>query len=66
MAIVLQGAVIIEQQGTNMKYKRKCEKCGWIDGSTVSSSSPSKNSKTNSTFSCPKCKNNQRIEIQGT
>jgi len=64
-AVALKGAVIIEQQGTRMKYKRKCEKCGWVDNSTISTSVPSKNSKSTTSFSCPKCRNNQKVEIQG-
>ena len=67
MAIALSGAIIIEEKGSQMKYKRKCEKCGWVDNSTVSTSAPmSKSNTTTSHFFCPKCKNNQNIKIQGS
>jgi len=66
MAVALSGAVIIQQQGSSLKYKKKCEKCGWVDNSTVSTSSPSKNSTSTTYFTCPKCRNNQKIMIQGS
>lgn len=67
MAIALKGAIIIAEKGTTMVYKRKCEKCGWIDTSTVQATAPSsRNAKTSSSFSCPKCRNRQSVEIQGS
>ncbi len=67
MAVALSGAVIIEQKGSQMKYKRKCEKCGWVNTSTVTTGSPmNKTNTTTSYFSCPKCRNNQKIVIKGS
>lgn len=65
-AVALQGAVIIEQQKTSLKYKKKCEKCGWVENGTSSMFVPSKGSKTTTQFMCPKCKNSQKVTIQGT
>lgn len=65
-AVALQGAVIIEQQKTSLKYKRKCEKCGWVENGYVSALIPGRGAKTSSQFYCPKCKNNQKVTIQGT
>lgn len=66
MAVAISGAVIIEQKGSQMKYKKKCEKCGWVDNSTNFGGAPSKNSTLTSSFTCPKCRNNQKLAIQGT
>ena len=65
-AVALTGAVIIEETGNTMRWKKKCEKCGWVDGSTTSQSAPGRSSSTTSSFSCPKCKNHQQVRIQGT
>jgi hypothetical protein len=66
MPVALQGAVIVKQNGLQISYKRKCEKCGYLENSTVSTSAPStKSSKSTSSFRCPKCGNQQKIEIQG-
>lgn len=66
MAVALSGAVILDQSGTRLKYKRKCESCGWVDGGSVSTSAPRKGSKVTSGFQCTKCKAKQKIVIQGT
>lgn len=66
MVVALSGAVIIEQKGSRVKYKKKCEKCGYVDSATVDGQAPGKNTKTGSNFSCPKCRNNQKIVLQGT
>jgi hypothetical protein len=64
-AVALTGAVIIEQKGNTIRWKKKCEKCGWVDSSTTSQSAPSRNATSSSGFSCPKCKNRQNVKIQG-
>ena len=64
-AVVLQGAVLLKEQGTDLTLKRKCEKCGWVADSPITAGGPGKGAKTSTLFSCPKCKNNQKIEIQG-
>jgi hypothetical protein len=66
MAVVLSGAVIIKQEGSQITYKNKCEKCGWVDSSTTTTSAPNKNSTRSTSFTCQKCRNDQRILIQGT
>jgi hypothetical protein len=66
MTVALSGAVIIEEKGSQITYKNKCEKCGWVSNSTVSGSAPMRNSTTTSYFMCTKCKNNQKVTLQGT
>ncbi len=66
MPVALQGAVIVKQNGLQISYKKKCEKCGNLDNSTTSTSAPStKSSKLTTSFRCSKCGNQQKVEIQG-
>jgi len=66
MPIALQGAVIVKSNGLQITYQRKCEKCGYLEtSSTTATASSSKNSKSSSVFRCPKCANQQKVEIQG-
>ena len=66
MPTALQGAVIVKKDGLRISYKQKCEKCGNIGNGTVTASvSSSPSSKLTTSFRCPKCGNNQKIEIQG-
>jgi DNA-directed RNA polymerase subunit M/transcription elongation factor TFIIS len=65
MAIALKGAIIIEQKGSTLVYKAKCEKCGNVAGTTISTPAPSKGGTYTYTYHCTKCGNSQRIEIKG-
>ena len=61
--VALQGAVIVEQDGKPyFKYKKKCELCGYISGGSTGTSASS--GKLNSSFRCPECGNNQKIQIE--
>ena len=60
------GAVIANQNGSQMSYKDKCEKCGTTSSSTHSAAVPSKGNKYTNNFRCMKCGNQQRVEIIGT
>ncbi len=62
--VALQGAVIVEQDGTSrFTYCRKCEACGYVE-SNMKRYTGGSFGKSTSSFYCPKCKNNQSIEIQ--
>lgn len=66
MPIALQGAVIVKRVGLKIAYKQKCEKCGNVSNSKTSTTvSSNSSSKLTSSFRCPKCSNQQKIEIQG-
>ena len=63
--VALQGAVIIEQDGRPyFKYKKKCELCGYISGGSTGTSASS--GKLNTSFRCPDCGNQQKIQIETT
>ena len=63
--IALQGAVVVEQDGRPyFKYKKKCELCGYISGGSTGTSASS--GKLNSSFRCPDCGNQQKIQIETT
>jgi rubredoxin len=71
MAVALSGCVIIKQDvrgsSASIVYKKKCESCGYVDNSTTSTSvSNSSGSTYRSSFTCPKCRKNNSIQIQGS
>lgn len=63
--VPVQGAVIANQNGSQMSYKNKCEKCGAMSSSTNTVSVPGTRQKYTSNFRCMKCGNQQRVEIVG-
>ena len=65
-AVALSGAVIVSQTISQIVYKRKCEKCGDVSGSTTTTSSVSSGQTYGSQFKCFKCNNTQRIQIKGS
>ena len=65
-AIALTGCVIVDQDGRMMQYRKKCESCGETQPGTTSCAIPGKYSKKTSSFRCYKCKNRQKVVIQGS
>ena len=63
--VPIQGAVIANQNGSQMSYNNKCEKCGDTSRSAQTVSVPSKGNKYTNNFKCFKCGNQQRVEIKG-
>ncbi len=49
-----------------MTYKQKCEKCGHLGSSTISSGTPEIGSTLTTYFTCIKCRNNQNVQIKGS
>lgn len=62
-AVVVSGAVIVNQDGTVVRYRKKCTKCGQEDGNTASMPIPS--GMTRASFFCPKCRKLRDVQIQG-
>lgn len=62
-ATVVKGAVLISQDGTNARIRKKCAKCGHED-SSVSRLLIRPGSNT-TTFFCPKCKKIHPVELRG-
>jgi hypothetical protein len=63
-ATVLRGAVICNQDGTSVYFRKKCVKCGFEE--TGRSRMPIRNGIARTTFFCPKCRKAQPVEIQGS
>ncbi len=62
-AIVLKGALIVGQDGTNVKFKKKCSTCGQEDATR--NTLKIANGVTRLNYYCPKCRKKREVEIQG-
>ena len=61
----LQGALIVEQDGTrNFKYQKKCDVCGYLDNTRVNVSKGVGTLDTS--FRCHECGNHQKVKIRTT
>ncbi len=65
MATALAGCVIVEEKDNMIKYKKKCEKCGALDGGATLTAAPSPGSRKQNVFVCPKCKAKNQYIIKG-
>ena len=66
MVVAEQGCFIVEDKGTLMKYKKKYEKCGYVEtGGGTLTTAPRKFQKRTTSFKCPKCKTMQKVVIGG-
>jgi hypothetical protein len=54
----------MSQDGTHVKFRKKCLRCGYPDTSLTTM--PIRSGVTRVNFFCPKCKKSQQVEIQGT
>ncbi len=61
MATAIQGAVIAGEKGPTVDYYRKCEACGYVSSSKYNTANLY--TRYQSSFRCPKCKNDQKIII---
>lgn len=65
MAFALSGAVIVEQRGSMINYRKKCEYCGHVEGGGTTTSAPSSGNVMTSSFLCEKCRTSNEVRIQG-
>jgi hypothetical protein len=58
-----KGAVIVGQDGTTVKFRKKCTTCGHEDSSWKTI--PITRGVTRSRYYCPKCRRNRDVEVHG-
>ena len=61
MATAIRGAVIAGEKDNTVDYYQKCEACGYVSSSKRNTAKLFH--RYNSSFRCPKCKNEQKVEI---
>jgi hypothetical protein len=64
-AFAVSGAVIVGIDDSRVTYKKKCDRCGYIDSGNITMDIPSRGSSANSSNMCFRCKNVYEIKIQG-
>lgn len=65
MIIALTGAVIVDDRGNMISYRKKCAACGFIEGGSTVCTPPAIGCTSVGMFSCQKCRTSNEIRIQG-
>jgi hypothetical protein len=59
----IKGGILSSQDGTTVKFRKQCPKCGYLDTSITTMLIPNGCARPN--FFCPRCKRGQQVEVQG-
>jgi ribosomal protein L33 len=59
-----RGAVLVGQDGVNVKFRKKCTACGHADSSWTTM--PIRNGVMRIGFYCPKCRKHRDVEVHGS
>jgi len=59
-----RGALLVGQDGVNVKYRKKCTTCGHTDSSW--NTMPIRNGVMRVGFYCPKCRKHRDVEVHGS
>jgi hypothetical protein len=60
----IKGAVIVNQDGTTVQYRKQCIKCGTLENST--NRMPIRSGTTRVSYFCKTCRKLRPVEIQGS
>ncbi len=62
-AVAVKGAVVVGSDGVNVKFRKKCTECGFVD--TNCTSLKVRPGAMRTTFFCRKCKKSREVELHG-
>ena len=64
MAIEMTGGVIVNERGTVVTFRQKCEECGYVFDWSKTTIVPAFSSRKVRPFTCPQCGNRQEVEAR--
>src|SRR5215211_5694775 len=64
MAIEMTGGVIVDERGTVVTFRQKCESCGYVFDWNKTTIVPAYSSRKVRPFTCPECGNYQEVELR--
>src|ERR687885_519256 len=63
VAIEMTGGVIVDERGTVVTFRQKCEECGYVFDWNKTTIVPAFSSRKVRPFTCPECGNYQEVEL---
>lgn len=63
MAIEVTGGIIVNERGTVVTYRQKCERCGYVYDYNKTTIVPAYSTRSARNFTCPECGNYQEVSL---
>lgn len=64
MAIEMMGGKIVNERGTVVTFRQKCETCGYVFDWNKTTICPAYGSRKVRSFTCPECGNLQEVSVR--
>ena len=64
MAIEMTGGEIVNERGTVVTFRQRCEECGYVFDWNKTTIVPAYGSRKVRAFTCPECGNHQEVEVR--
>ena len=64
VAIEMRGGVIVDERGTVVTFRQKCEECGYVFDWKKTTIVPAFSSRKVRPFTCPRCGNYQEVNAR--
>jgi rubredoxin len=63
LAIEVTGGVVVNERGTVVTYRQKCEECGYVYDYNKTTIVPAYSTRSARNFTCPECGNYQEVSV---
>ena len=64
MAIEVTGGIVVNERGTVVTYRQKCERCGYVYDYNKTTIVPAYSTRSARNFTCPECGNYQEVSMR--
>jgi hypothetical protein len=64
LTIEVTGGVIVNERGTMVTYRQKCEECGYVYHYNKTTIVPAYSTRSARNFTCPECGNYQEVLLR--
>jgi rubredoxin len=64
LAIEVTGGIVVNERGTVVTYRQKCERCGYVYDYNKTTIVPAYSTRSARNFTCPECGNYQEVSLK--
>jgi len=64
LAIEVTGGIVVNERGTVVTYRQKCEECGYVYDYNKTTIVPAYSTRSARNFTCPECAHYQEVSVR--